>query len=273
MKYRQTLTVAFVLCCSATVWARQPAERAAASSAANYIIGGHDVLVITSYDQSELSGQFVVETDGTFSYPMLGRFQAAGMTLREAEAELRDQLVERGLFTKPQVTVAVDQCRSQKVFVLGEVRKPGVHTLSGTMRLVEALALADSTLPTSGGEAVILPAGGSEDQSVVRINLRDLENGKFAQNVTLRDGDTIFVPRAEDVYVFGQVKSPGAYPRRQDDMTVLQALSLAGGVTDRGSTGRIEIVRIVDHERVEIRAEFADEVLAGDTIIVPERFF
>ena len=56
-------------------------------------------------------------------------------------------------------------------------------------------------------------------------------------------------------------------------MTVLQALSLAGGVTDRGSTGRIEIVRIVDHERVEIRAEFADEVLAGDTIIVPERFF
>ena len=204
---------------------------------------------------------------------MLGRFQAAGMTLREAEAELRDQLVERGLFTKPQVTVAVDQYRSQKVFVLGEVRKPGVHTLSGTMRLVEALALADSTLPTSGGEAVILPAGGSEDQSVVRINLRDLENGELAQNVTLRDGDTIFVPRAEDVYVFGLVKSPGAYPRREDDMTVLQALSLAGGVTDRGSTGRIEIVRIVDHERVEIRAEFADEVLAGDTIIVPERFF
>ena len=153
--------------------------------AANYIIRGHDVLVITSYVQPELSGKFVVETDGTFSFPMLGRFQVAGMTLREAEAELRDQLVERGLFTKPQVTVAVDQYRSQKVFVLGEVRKPGVHTLSGTMRLVEALALADSTLPTSGGEAVILPAwGGAEDQSVVRINLRDLENGKLAQNVT-----------------------------------------------------------------------------------------
>ena len=255
------------------MWAQQPAGRTAASSAADYIIGGHDVLVITSYDQPELSGKFVVETDGTFSFPLLGRFQVAGMTLREAEASLRGQLVERGLFTKPEVTVAVDQYRSQKVFVLGEVRTPGVHTLSGTMRLVEALALADSTLPTSGGEAVILPAEGSEDRSAVRINLRDLENGNLAQNVTLRDGDTIFVPRAEDVYVFGQVRTPGAYPRRQNDMTVLQVLSLAGGVTDRGSTGRIEIVRIVDDERVEIRAEFADVVLPGDTIVVPERFF
>jgi len=106
-----------------------------------------------------------------------------------------------------------------------------------------------------------------------RVDLGDLEDGQVSQNVALRDGDTILVPRAEDVYVFGQVKNPGAYALQDDDMTVLQALSLAGGVTDRGATGRIEIVRIVEGERVEISADFHDVVLPGDTIIVPERFF
>ena len=59
--------------------------------------------------------------------------------------------------------------------------------------------------------------------------------------------------RAENVYVFGQVRNPGAYPLRQKNTTVLQALSLAGGVTDRGSTGRIQIVRIVNGKKVEIQ--------------------
>ena len=79
--------------------------------------------------------------------------------------------------------------------------------------------------------------------------------------------------RAENVYVFGQVKNPGAYPLRQKKTTVLQALSLAGGVTDRGSTGRIQIVRIVDGKKTEIKVGLTDFVEPRDTIIVPERFF
>ena len=79
--------------------------------------------------------------------------------------------------------------------------------------------------------------------------------------------------RAENVYVFGQVKSPGAYPLRQKNTTVLQALSLAGGVTDRGSTGRIQIVRIVGGRKSEIKVGLTDFVEPRDTIIVPERFF
>src|SRR5439155_14313168 len=110
-------------------------------------------------------------------------------------------------------------------------------------------------------------------RDIVRVNIRDLENGVFSQNALLRDGDTIFVPRAENIYVFGQVKNPGAYPLQQKNTSVLQALSLAGGVTDRGSTSRIRIVRIVKGEKKEVSVKLTDVVQPGDTIVVPERFF
>jgi polysaccharide export outer membrane protein len=273
--------------------AQQPAAPAPAQQNASYVVGPQDVLVITSYDQPELTGKFTVETDGTFTYPLIGRIRVTGMTLRDVEALLRKELVAQGFFRDPQVAVAIEQYRSQKVYIVGEIRSPGAYPLSGDMRLVEALALAGSTLPTASGEAVVvhastesvvvdtgqlpaLPAAdpGVDDPSqVTRVDLRLLENGDLSQNVPLRNGDTIFVLRAESVYVFGQVKNPGAYPLRQKDTTVLQALSLAGGVTDRGSTGRIQIVRIVDGKKQEIRADLTDFVLPRDTIIVPERFF
>ena len=88
----------------------------------------------------------------------------------------------------------------------------------------------------------------------------------------LKDGDTVVVPKAQGVYVFGQVKAPGAYAMEKGT-TVLQALSLAGGVTDRGSTGRVKIVRTVDGKKKEIKAKLTDMVEPGDTLIVGERFF
>ena len=91
--------------------------------------------------------------------------------------------------------------------------------------------------------------------------------------MALRNGDTIFVLRAESVYVFGQVRNPGAYSIRQKQTTVLQALSLAGGVTDRGSMGRFHIVRIVGGKKEEIKVELTDFIQPRDTIVVPERFF
>jgi polysaccharide export outer membrane protein len=80
------------------------------------------------------------------------------------------------------------------------------------------------------------------------------------------------VPKAHGVYVFGQVKTPGAYAMEKGT-TVLQALSLAGGVTDRGSTGRVKIVRSVDGKKTELKAKLTDLVEPGDTLIVGERFF
>jgi len=283
---RSLLAASFVAALFSVAAAAQGgAQTRPSGPAADYIVGAQDVLTITCYDQADLSGKFTVETDGTFSYPLIGRVKVGGLTLRQVESEVKTRLVGDGYFRNPQITVSVDTYKSQKVFVVGEVRTPGTYALSGDMNLVEALARAGSTLPTASGEAIVvhpeagqtpsgptLPTEDSVD-NVVRIDLRDLQNGAFSQNALLRDGDTIFVPRAESVYVFGHVKNPGAYAMQQRNTSVLQALSLAGGVTDRGTTSRIKIVRIVNGEKREVKVKLTDLVLSGDTVMVAERFF
>ena len=249
----------------------------------DYLVGPQDVLTIAVYDQPDLGGPYTVEADGTFTFPLIGRVTAGGLTLRQVEERLRKELAN-GFFKNPQISVSVEQYRSQRVFVVGEVRAPGTYALTGDMTLIEALARAGSTTDTASGHALIVRRKpGSDAQGpilpdqdvmaeVIRVDVKELQSGRLSQNVRLQDSDTIFVPRAELVYVFGHVKNPGAYPV-QKDTTILQALSLAGGVTDRGATGRIKIARIVDGKRVEIKARLEDIVAPGDTIIVPERFF
>jgi polysaccharide export outer membrane protein len=151
------------------------------------------------------------------------------------------------------------------------------------MTLIEALARAGSTLPTSSGEVSIVraaqnsaggPAVPGKDAAteVFRASISDLQSGSLSQNIELRDGDTIFAPRAELVYVFGEVKNPGGYAV-QKSTTVLQALSLAGGVTEHGAMNRIQVMRIVKGVKTEIRVKLTDLVRPEDTIIVPQRYF
>jgi polysaccharide export outer membrane protein len=256
--------------------------RAADQSGAEYTIGPADVLTIQVFDQPDLGGKYTVEADGTFSFPMIGRVKAGGISLRAFESELKKKLVADGIFRNPQVTVAVEQYRSQRVFVMGEVRSPGPVALTGGMTLIEALSRAGSTMPSASGEVAIVRArqgtkgpvlpGAEPGTEILRASIRDLEGGAMRQNIELHDGDTIFVPRAETIYVFGEVKSPGSYSI-QKDTTVLQALSLAGGLTENGAQGRIRTVRIVKGEKKEVKVKLTDPVQPGDTIIVPERFF
>ena len=111
-----------------------------------------------------------------------------------------------------------------------------------------------------------------EGTELIRLNINDISASALSQTTLLQSGDTVLVPKAETVYVFGHVRSPGAYPI-QRDMTVLQALALAGGLTEQGSTSRIRLVRTVDGDQTEVRVKLTDTVQAGDTIVVPERFF
>src|SRR4051812_20533706 len=154
---RAIAVLAVVVGCGAYVQAQLGQPREAAAT--DYLVGPQDVLTITSYDQADLTGKFSVETDGTFTFPMIGRVKAGGLTLRALENEIKSQLRDQGFFRNPQITVAVETYRSQKVFVVGEVRTAGTYPLSGNMTLVEALARAGSTLPTASGEAIIVHAG------------------------------------------------------------------------------------------------------------------
>jgi polysaccharide export outer membrane protein len=273
---------------SITLLAQAPSTAIAANptlAASDYVIGPQDVLTIQVFDQADLGGKYAVEADGTFTFPLVGRVTAGGMTLRNFEGELRRKLAD-GYFKNPQVSVAIEQYRSQRVFVMGEVRAPGPVALTGNMSLVEALSRAGSTLPSASGEVAIVRAAkdakgptlpdATKAAEMVHVSIRELESGAMKHNVELHDGDTIFVPRAESAYVFGEVKSPGAYSI-QKDTTVLQALSLAGGLTENGAMNRIKIVRLVNGEKKDIKVKDSEVsklvVKAGDTIIVPQKFF
>ena len=254
---------------------------AAAKEAGDYVIGPQDVLFVTVFDQADLGGKYAVELDGTFSFPLIGRVRAGGGTIRDVEVELKTRLA-RGFFKNPQVTVAIEQYRSQRVFIVGEVKNAGTYVLTGDMTLIEALAKAGSTTTAAGDDVVVVRGKGADRAvlpdaqaatDVVRLNLRDLQSGAAAvRNIQLADGDTIYIPRAELAYVFGQVKNPGSYPV-QSDTTVLQVLSLAGGVTPKGATNRVAVVRVVEGSKTETKVKLTDIVKPGDTVVVPERFF
>jgi polysaccharide export outer membrane protein len=245
----------------------------------NYVVGPEDVLTVTVYNEPQLSLKYLVEKYGEFSFPFVGRVRAGGRTLAELADVIKARLAD-GYLRHPQVTVDVDQFRSQNVFVMGEVRTPGKYMLSGPVTLLDALARAGSTTDAAGAEVLILhpkdPVSGSptlpdqQDAEVLTVNLREIQDGRLSRNVTIRDGDTIFVTKAERFFVVGLVRNAGSYVLERD-MTVLQAISTAGGIIERGSSRRLRIVRIVGDRRKEFDAKPTDIVQPGDTIIVRQR--
>jgi polysaccharide export outer membrane protein len=276
MRSRLTALATVGLVCLILVASSRPAL----AQSTDYVIGPQDVLSITVFG-TDISGKYTVEADGTFTFALIGRIVATGKTSRELEAELKKRLAD-GYYRNPQVSVALEQYRSQQIFIVGEVRSPGAYPLTGDMTLIEALARAGSATSASSGEALIVhPAtlknrpllpGQDAEAEVVRVDVKALQSGALSQNYLLRDGDTIFLPTAEIIYVSGQVKTPGALPIK-GGTTVLQVLALAGGVSDRGSTSRIKVLRMVDGKKKEIKVKLTDLVEPGDTVIVPERFF
>src|SRR5262245_22920668 len=245
-----------------------------------YRLGPKDGLSIVVWGHDELSGKFTVAADGGLSFPLIGSIKAADRTALDVQNELIARLSD-GYLNSPRVTVEIERYVSQRVFIIGEVRTPGAVSLTGPMTLLEVLARSGSLTEQAGGEVVILrpadPAdavplvpGQSGTSELGRVSVQQLRRGTVAANLPLRAGDTVFVPRAEDIYVIGYVNRPGPYVM-ETGLTVLRALSLAGGTTALGSTGRIRIIRIVEGKRTETAAHLDDVLQPGDTISVGAR--
>jgi polysaccharide export outer membrane protein len=251
-----------------------------ANRSSDYVVGAQDVLKITVFDEPTMSGSYRVDTDGSFQYPMLGRVAVGGMRVREVEQMLKSKL-EDGYINRAQVAVDVEQLRTRSIFVVGEVRTPGKYPMTAQMSLIEALAAAGSTTTAASSDVMILRPRDARsaqaltpdqvDQSnVTRVNLADLQLGRLSQNVTLVEGDTIFVPKAEKFFITGQVRSPGAYTFERG-LTVLQAISLAGGLTEKGSSRRIKVIRSTKGKKTQQGIDLADGIQPGDTLVIPQR--
>ena len=250
---------------------------------ASYRVGPSDELKINVFDEPSLSGAYRVDADGSIPYSLVGRVIVAGLTVREIEQQLTQRLLD-GYVRQPRVTVEVSQFRSRKVFILGEVRTPGQYALDGDVTLLEVLALAGALTESAGDQVSIRRAkepsaavgallpDDPQSVEVVRVSMADLQSGRLSSNLMLEDGDTIIVPAAPRVFVTGHVRTPGAVVLR-GRLTVQQAIALAGGLTERGSTRGMKIRREVAPGRFEeINVKLTDYVQPNDTVIVRQRY-
>lgn len=244
----------------------------------NYTVGPTDVLKVTVFNETDLTGSFRIDDDGSISYPLLGRLAVAGRTVREIEDVLK-KLLLNDFLRNPQVSVEVEQFRSRTIFIMGEVRAAGKYPLQGDMTLMEVLALAQSVTAEASSEILVLrpkdpnavgPASPDEAVELLRVNLDDMKTGRLSANIPLQDGDTVFVPAAERFYVSGHIRNPGSF-KYVRGMTVQQAITVAGGFTDRGSGRGIKVRRAQGDSQKLMNVKMTDIVLPGDTIIIRQR--
>jgi len=237
-----------------------------------YVIGPQDSLSIIVTDEADLTNKYRVDTDGAITMPYLNRVPVAGLTLAEAQVKIA-QMLQAGYLRNPQVRVEVDQFKSRRVFVSGEVRTPGYVTMAGTtMTLLEALALAGSATQNASNDIkVVHPSKpGEKPNEPITVSRKELELGRA--DITLQDGDIVNVPVAQRFFISGFVKNSGYYVL-DSGTTVSQAIVLAGGLTERGSDRRIKIGRLVNGKMVDLSAELTDKVLPNDEIKISSRIF
>ena len=259
-----------------------PAPTRPAENVVYSTIGPEDVLAIAVYNQPDLSTRVTVSPDGSFPYPLLGTVRAAGLSPQQLEKQLTDKLKE--YLVKPQVTVTVEQVKSQQVNVAGEVKTPGTYPLRRESTLLEVLLQAGGVTANAGGNVLVLRApGGAQSGSkeagrdrkaeeVMRVNLEEVMAGRLTQRVTLRGGDTVYVPERGNVYVSGEVLRPGRYPMERDT-TVMKAITLAGGFTPFAAKKNLRVKRVVEGSAREFQAQTDDILQAGDVVIVPPSLF
>jgi polysaccharide export outer membrane protein len=259
-----------------------------------YLLGPDDVVTIHAANAPDLSDKpFRVDADGELKLPMVGRIHAGGLTPEQLEDEIAKRL--KVYLEEPEVTVGITEFKSQPISVVGAVGVPGVHQLEGQKSLVEVLASAGGVRIDAGPTVKItrslqygrIPLPGAADDathqfSIAEINLKSvMEATNPEYNIAIRPHDVISVPRAEVVYVIGEVGHAGAVPLSQSSsLSVLEAVSSSGGPLRTAATAHARILRAVPGQpkRAElpvdlkrIMAGHSDDVtlLAGDILVVP----
>ena len=249
----------------------------------DYVIGPEDELSIMVWDHPDLQRKIRVNLEGNISFPLIGEVHVAGLTPIQAEKKLKE-LLDGDYVVNPQVSVLVEGFKSCKVYIMGEVKLPGTYPLTRRMTVVEALSLAGGLLSEADHEILVVrPKKGNagtavlpenvDTSDVIKVAIRDvLEGEKTKGNIEMRHGDTIFVPKARMFYVTGEVTKPGQYAFRKG-MTLLHAISTAGGYTEKAHKRKVKVVREVEGQRLEISIGMNQPIEPGDTVVVPESFW
>lgn len=241
-------------------------------SASEYVVGAEDVLEISVYDHPEMTSTVRVGGQGVIVVPLLDEIKVEGLTVREVSQTLTKLLAD-GYIINPQVNVFVKDFREQKAVILGQVLKPGLYELRKKTTLLELISMAGG-LTVEAGDTATLKRETEKGFEEVRIDLDKLvEQGDTSLNLQVVDGDKIFIIKAGIFYVTGEVKKPDSY-KYQDNLTLIKALAMAGGLTGVASPKNIKIVRKVNGKETIIdKADMDTTIQPEDVVVVPESFF
>lgn len=238
------------------------------------MLGAGDAVSLQVYGRPELAGTSYVADDGTLHVPLVGPVQVAGLSPAAGGQRIAAAFTKGQLLVDPQVTLFVVESRSQQVSVLGAVRAPGRYGVMSNSTVFDVLAQAGGIAEEGGAQVIVLRT--SEDGKPQRylIDLGGLdEEAATLPTLTLRGGDSVFVPLAAQFSIYGEVNTPNLY-RLTPGMTVVEAISLSGGLTPRGSRNRIEIRRRLPDGRYRTAgASLEDRVKPDDVIRIKERLF
>jgi polysaccharide export outer membrane protein len=267
------------------------------------VVAKDDLLEVYVVDLQELSREYRVDGDGMITLPMLSRpVMAAGLTLDQLSEAIRKDLLDGGLLTDPQVTVAVKSSPWNTVVLSGAAKKPGVYPIYGHTTLLELLTEGEGLSDDAGGTAIVTraenapggpgpnPARAAQDANPaisrkVKVDVWRLwQNGDASLNVDLHPGDRVMVQRAGIVYVLGGVNRAGGFvlSNEQEQMTVLKAIALAGNFTHEAKPAKAVIIRKapdapggrrevpVDLKKVLSNRAPDQQLLASDILYVPE---
>ena len=238
------------------------------------VIGAGDTVRITAFRYPELTTETRVSEEGTIHMPLAGVVALQGLTPEKASALIAEKLKSGHYLLEPQINVAIVQARSRQVSVLGHVARPGRYTLEGvTARLADVVAMAGGLAPSASDVLVVKRTRDGRTETL-NIDLGAIIRGsRDVEDVALASGDSVFVPKAPVVYVYGEVTHGGSF-RLEPGMTVMQAISLAGGVTPRGSERLAKLRRKrPDGTWIEIPARPTDVIAADDVVFIRESVF
>lgn len=170
-----------------------PDDLAAPSSSAPFAVNYGDVLEITVWGNDDMARRTVVRADGNISYPFVGDINVAGMTIPQVKATLTHRLVE--YIPNAQVTVSLFESRSNVVYVVGKVQRPGAFPLYGPMTPIQAMAMAGGTTPFAKESSIyIVRTLKDGSQKSYPFNYNRVTSGNTEQNIMLQPGDTVVVP-------------------------------------------------------------------------------
>ncbi len=246
-----------------------------ADAPAEYTLGPGDSIRIQVFQNQDLTLETRVSESGFITYPLIGAVKIGGLAISQSEARIAKLLEDGGFVIKPQVTVYVLQIRGNSVSVLGQFNRPGRFPLETTQtRLSDAIALAGGIMPT-GSDTVVLVGvrEGRPFRKSIDVPAIFMDSKSGTEDIPVISGDVVYVHRAPQVYIYGEVQRPGNF-RLERDMTVMQALAVGGGLTPKGTQRHIRVHRRApDGSIKEIEPKLDDPVQPDDVVYVRESVF